>query len=283
MNDTTLQTANHIATTIYKKLLTEVIEKHVINDHRGQVRRSEREKKAQDAGRETDIRIVYLCSISGKGGWTNNVSKQKSYLANSNITLLDHLLSVSRGAIVLAAMDLLLLNPNMDKNLLTQRLKVIAAIAFLHDLDKMEQIPRDEPLSLKLVESALQHYGIYPFLGEEIALDAEQIRYLIEQAEDTQAHRHPAHHLPSRCYQHDIKKYVSLADKLDGIWQQYGEEKGLEKLLERLNTSQGLQSDILKHWQEITLFDPHHPFLLDELQRNLSALSQRLAHISPPD
>lgn len=276
-----MQMAAKQAATVYKRLLMLVIEVHVLNDRRTR-QLSDKEKKAIEQQKEQDNRIVYLMSISGKGGWSNKAENRERYLQNSNITLLDHLLSVTRGALMLAAMDILADNADIDQDYLQKRLRVIAAIAFLHDLDKMEKLPRDADLTLDLVETTLIDYGIAEFLGETISLTAEQVRYLIEHAEDSQAHRSPPQHYPARIHEQDVKNYVGLADKLDGTWQQYGAQGGLEKIIERLQKHQGFRTQhLLDQWQSIDIFDPHHPFLLDELQRYLSALSVRLAKIPP--
>ena len=42
-----------------------------------------------------------------------------------------------------------------------------------------------------------------------------------------------------------------------------------------------LRSEFLKSWKAVRLFDPHHPFLLDELQRRLSRASVRTAGVPP--
>jgi len=285
--------ANACAGNVYQAFMQQVIDKHVMHDRCGQriysrlpqhSNDSTRHKhhKAKAKGNEIDIRTLYLVSISGKGGWTNNPKKQDSYLKNANCTLLDHLLSATRGALMLAAIDLLQQNVNMDSAFLQRRLKVIAVIAFLHDLDKMEQLKRDQSLTIALVENAFQAYGLADFLAEEaIELSADQVRFLIELAEDSQAHRHRPDTLPPNYYQNDIKNYVKLADKLDGIWHQHGAEGGLTHLIERLQKDQSLRTDLLAQWQALELFDPHHPFLLDELQRELSFVCKRRANIPP--
>jgi hypothetical protein len=281
MNHSVLQQANEAAKAVYEDFMREVIEKQVINDRCTQRIYAKREKSTAKKSNETDISTLYLVSISGKGGWTDNLKKRDSYLKNANITLLDHLLSVTRGALMLAAMDLLLQNPKMNKDYLQQRLYVIAVIAFLHDLDKMEKLPRNEPLSLELVEKALTHYGLNDFLQGKVELSADQVRFLIEHAEDSQSHRHRPSVLPHRHYQSDIKNYVKLADKLDGIWCEHGANGGLQEVVQRLEREQSLHSDMLAQWQVLALFDPHHPFLLDELQRYLSYECKRRAKIPP--
>jgi hypothetical protein len=276
-----MQRANRIAGTIYQRFLQDVLEACVLKERSGPPL-GERQKQACQEGREIDPRTLYLMSISGKGGWDDDPGKWKRYRHNQNVTLLDHLLSVVRGAMLLAALDWLLDNPEMDETDLRQRLTMIAVIGFLHDLDKMLGLPRDEALTLEHVRMAVERYGITPFLAaERVALSDEQIRFLIEQAEDSQRYRNPADIPPPRAWKQAVERYVKLADKLDGLWQQHGANGGLEAIIQRLQQDQSLSSLLLAQWEAIDIYDPHHPFLLDELQRRLSHACQRLAGIPP--
>lgn len=277
-----MQRANQAAGAVYQRFLQEVVETHVLKERASPRPLSEKQRQLLDSGKEIDVRTLHLMSISGKGGWDDNPEKWERYRHNQNITLLDHLLSVVRGALLLAALDWLLDNPEMEETELRQRLTVIAAIGFLHDLDKMLQLKRDAELTLAHVQLAVDRYGITGFLAaENITLSHEQIRFLIEQAEDSQRYRHPAATPPPRAWKHAVERYVKLADKLDGLWQQHGANGGLEAIIQRLQQEQSLASPVLAQWGTVDIFDPHHPFLLDELQRRLSFACQRLAGIPP--
>lgn len=276
-----MQRANTVAGAIYQRFLQDVLDAYVLRERSGSLL-GEKQKQACKEGREIDPRTLYLMSISGKGGWHEDPDKWERYRHSQNITLLDHLLSVVRGAMVLAALDWLLDNPEMDETELRQRLTVIAAIGFLHDLDKMLRLPRDESLTLEHIRIAVERYGITAFLAAEgVELSDEQIRFLIEQAEDSQRYRHPVVIPPHRAWKHAVERYVKLADKLDGLWQQHGANGGLEAIIQRLQQEQSLSSPLLTQWEAIEIFDPHHPFLLDELQRRLSFACQRFAGIPP--
>lgn len=278
--NTAMQRANKIAGVIYEHFLQEVLDKFVLEDRLTPAGKDLKRNKA--AGKVVDTRTIYLMSISGKGGWDDNPINWQRYRHNQNITLLDHLLSVVRGAMLLAALDWLLDNPEMDEAELRQRLTIIAVIGFLHDLDKMLKLARDEALTLEHVRIAVERYGIARFLAAEgVELSDEQIRFLIEQAEDSQRYRHPVATPPPRAWKHAVERYVKLADKLDGLWQQYGANGGLEAIIQRLQQEQSLTSPLLAQWEAVDIFDPHHPFLLDELQRRLSFACQRLAGIPP--
>lgn len=281
--NTAMQRANTVAGAIYQCFLQNVLDAYVLKERSGSPL-GEKQKQACKEGREIDPRTLYLMSISGKGGWHEDPDKWERYRHSQNITLLDHLLSVVRGAMVLAALDWLLDNPEMDETELRQRLTVIAAIGFLHDLDKMLRLPRDESLTLEHIRIAVERYGITAFLAAEgVELSDEQIRFLIEQAEDSQRYRHPVVIPPHRAWKHAVERYVKLADKLDGLWQQHGANGGLEAVIQRLQQEQSLSSPLLTQWESIDIFDPHHPFLLDELQRRLSFACQhpRFAGIPP--
>ncbi|MGL4185238.1 MAG: hypothetical protein ACRCR4_05600, partial [Thiotrichaceae bacterium] len=84
-----------------------------------------------------------------------------------------------------------------------------------------------------------------------------------------------------RPYLTAVERYVKLADKLDGLWQAHSSQGGLEKIIERLNQDQSLATRLLAQWEAIDIYDPHHPFLLDELQRRLSFACQRVAGVPP--
>lgn len=281
MNIQLMRQASAIAATVYENFMEQVIERYVLVERIGQAL-NEKEKKFTTFN---DTRQLYLMSISGKGGWDNDSSKRERYLKNQNITLLDHLLSVARGAIVLCALDTVAslgtetLEPE-DAKALNQTLTVVAVIAFLHDLDKMLKLPRDAELTLEHIEQGLKRYGITEYLGD-IKLNSEQIRVLIEQAEETQRHRHSSSILIPRPYLTAVERYVKLADKLDGLWQAHSNAGGLEKIIERLDQDQSLNTRLLTQWEALDIYDPHHPFLLDELQRRLSFACQRVAGIPP--
>lgn len=174
-----------------------------------------------------------------------------------------------RGALTFAALETLASNPDADRESLHADLRQLAAIAFMHDLDKDLGLERDRTLSLNDVAERWAHYGLDRFVGKQGALAPDQVRFLIEQAEVTQAHRSPPAEYPPRSLS-NLMGYVSLADKLDGLWL----KEGIDAVLERLRNDRSLATDLLREWVIIDLFDPHHPFLIDELQRAISACCQ---------
>ncbi len=273
MSDTR-QEAIALAKAVYEAFMREVVEKHVLTDRVGAL--SAQKQKKVDAERDIDVRPVRLMTISGKGGWSPDSHLRQSYAASANVTLLDHLLSVVRGAVTFAALDTLTANLELDRDALRSELRAVAAIAFMHDLDKDLGLTRDSALPLEPLAERWSAYGLDDFVGPELALQPDQIRALIEHAETSQVHRSPAVTAPPRTIRH-LMRYVALADKLDGLWL----KEGIDAVLDRLQKDAALSADFLKSWAKIDLFDPHHPFLMDELQRYLSAQSERLAQVPP--
>lgn len=276
------KTASEISEGIYRKFLEEVVGNHVVKD-REERELGEKTRKKVESGTFVDPRALRLMTISGKGGYSADPEKMKAYAQFQNVTLLDHLLSVTRGAVVLAAFDLMGRNPEMDPVVLKRRLAVIAAVGFLHDLDKDLKLPRNSPLTVEHAEERMKRYGINEFLNEfQVNLPPDQMLYLIEKVESTQAHRHPPETLPPRAFER-LPLYVRLADKLDGAWLSGDPETGgIKGVLKYIQEDQScLGSNFLKMWKPVHLYDPHHPFLLDELQRYLSIHSSRIEGIPP--
>ncbi|WP_051957959.1 hypothetical protein [Desulfobacter vibrioformis] len=276
--------ATNTVSKVYQSFLSDVLETHLMKKDRENIPLSEKARE-QILKNKTHIdrRVLRLMTISGKGGYSSDPQKRQQYSQYFNITLLEHLLSVMRGAMLLAAVDWLARNPEMDDTGLEQRLVVIAVVGFMHDIDKDLQLARDESISLDDLAERMNRYGISDFLSRfGLSLSPAQLRYLIEKAEASQAHRHLPDIPPPREFE-NLTRYVRLADQLDSTWVLNNPESGgLHGVIQCLQKDQGaLRSDFIKAWKEIHLFDPLHPFLLDELQRYLSRLSIHLSGIPP--
>lgn len=270
--------ATQVANEVYAEFLEKVVAQGVLNDREGP---NEKTHERVAKGARIDGRVPRLMTISGKGGWSADPEQRRKYAANTNETLLDHQLSVVRGALLLYVLDKLGQNPDMDLALLRHRLRVIAVIAFLHDLDKWFDLERNTALPLPALDEVMEQYGLTAFLAPIASLNADQVRYLIELVEDTQRHRNPPAELPPHEYE-SLTGYIALADKLDGIWLSSDPEKGgLNGMIAYLSKVQTLHTDLLREWRILDLYDPHHPFLLDELQRWLSYFSWSLSGIPP--
>ncbi|HEC84453.1 MAG: hypothetical protein DRR08_06760 [Candidatus Parabeggiatoa sp. nov. 2] len=297
-SQTWAEKATTTAEAVYKDFLDQVIKVGVINnrctseDEYGR-ELYETEKKRIKQNKLHDPRVVRLMSISGKGGWDNDVDKQKRYSKNYNVTLLDHTLSVTRGSLMLASLDWLSRNPEMEEEFLKRKLYVMAVVAFMHDIDKDLSEPRIIDVSAvtdEQVKERMARYNISAFLAiVNVKLEPDQLLYLIDKVESQQTNRRLPKQMPPQYTDGTLPLYVRLADKLDGIWlsaDPEGEPKkqGIEGVLNRLKTDQScIRSDCLRDLfaqlettsAVIDLFDPHHPFLMDELQLRLSTFSQR--------
>lgn len=290
MNVETGRQAIQIVKSVYDTLLQQVVIRKVIGEDRVKRLSKEAEKRIVK-GTHIDGRAVRLMAISGKGGWHGDKAKRQTYAENRNITLLDHLLSVVRGSLTLAALDWLSKNPAMEEKQLKKLLTVMAAIAFLHDVDKdlyaelrqkntALRSSRDLELGSQHVEILYTRYGIPAFLQTvEVTLSAEQMLYLVEKVEATQNYRHPPKIYPPQEFE-QLTAWIGLADKLDGIYQ----KEGLNGVLARLAKDKGCldeKSPLRTNWQAIDIFDPHHPFLLDELQHRLALACFRATGLLP--
>lgn len=243
-----MERATALAAEVYASLMEQVVEQRVLHEREGSLGASQ--KIAIEQGRKIDARVPRLMAISGKGGWHPNPAKRERYAHSANVTLLDHLLSVARGAMLLYALDCLERTPDMEAIRLRKALRVIAVLAFLHDLDKMLERERGSELELDDVDAALQRYDIPAFLaGADVEpLTAAQIRYLIEKVEGTESGRHFPEVLPPQAFEL-LPGYVGLADKLDGIWLNSDPERGgVNGVLDRLRKDETLRSEVLRHW-----------------------------------
>ncbi|EFK07862.1 conserved hypothetical protein [delta proteobacterium NaphS2] len=274
--------ATEMAALVYRRFLTQVVEAYVIKDRLGGPL-GEKTRKKVESETMIDPRIPRLMAISGKGGIAPDPEKQAVYSNFFNVSLLDHLLSVTRGAITLAALDWMGQNPEMDPTVLKRRLCVLAVVAFCHDLDKDLRLPRNTQLETPAVLERMSRYGIDAFLASvEVSLTPDVLRYLVQKVEATQAHRTPPAELPPRAYE-SLPLYARLADRLDGTWLSTDAETGgLKGVIRLLSGDQScLHTDLLRNWKPVHLFDPHHPFILDELQKWLSLMSLELSGVSP--
>ena len=159
--------ARKIAEQTYSNFLQHVVIEHVIEKDRiGQLPDKKKDKVTENS--LADSRTVRLMSISGKGS--------EKYPQYTNVTLLDHLLSVTRGSLLLATMNWLSQNADMEENLLNKKLAVIAATAFLHDLDKdLEEARNVVDLKPSDMAERVKRYGIESFFVQ-IVIQCLRIR-----------------------------------------------------------------------------------------------------------
>ena len=257
---------------VYRSFLADVVREGVFSDEqrtRGAGRPlGDKAKYAIDKGSSIDVRAPFLATVSGKGGWIRGpeFDRRKPF---TNVTLIDHLASVVRGALVFAEIDLRA--TGVPENELPSRLARIAAVAFLHDADKMLQRDRQMEIRPADTEGLMRDYGIVRFLAKfGQALDAERMTALIDQVETTRANRmRPGASILSLQEVRDCA-YVTLADRLDGAY--LDTRKGIECVVEELEAfkNDNLRGDALGDWRALRIVSPHTPFLLDELQGHFS-------------
>ncbi len=295
------QRATQAAEAVYREFLETVVEKHVLKDRVSQEFSpfwilSDKKLKAITAGQEKHPRPIRLMTLSGKGGWSDDAEKRVRYLHNTNITLLDHLLSVVRGALMLAALDWLARNPDMDEDFLYRKLRLIAALGFMHDIDKDlnlgGRIHSVDDVNDGQVAERMQRYGLDKYLQQAgIELTPGQLLYLIDKVEAQQANRRLPDVLPPVYADGTLPLFVRLADKLDGIFldadpEKPSDQKGIGGVLKRLAEDRScIRSEALRrlftNGRVVDIYDPHHPFLLDALQQQLALYSRELVGAPP--
>jgi hypothetical protein len=277
-----------VAQRTYAYFLQEVVVAKVFGDaerERGGGRLDATQHAEIAQGKRMETRPPFLTRRSGKGGWSADPDRAKIYARFINVSLLDHLCSVVRGAVQLGEIDLLAAPDRPDEDELSQRLATIAAIAFLHDADKILELPRSERLQPAQIAGLMARYGLDDFLERHARpLSSAEMLALIEQVEATQAGR--LHAVP-RAARHDCT-YVRLADRLDSRFLQLqpdperpSDKIGLDAVLDELARYDALATDTVRRWRPIQLRDPHTPFLLDALQACLSEAC-RARHGHPP-
>ncbi|MBF0411223.1 MAG: hypothetical protein HQK70_00755 [Desulfamplus sp.] len=294
-NNHFMEIASKSAERVYVDFLKRVVEGYIVNGNKGKGDREtvaieENARKKIESGQYVDPRTLRLMAISGKGGKValgDDPAKQAKYDRFTNITLLDHLLSVTRGGVVFCAMDLMAQNSDMNLEKLQKRLAVVAVIAFLHDIDKDIQLERNADITLAAVEERVKRYGINEFLKQyDVALSSEEILCLIAKVEATQSHRYiKTLNSPLPREFETLTEYIRFADHMDGVWllddPSDGGISGVLKNFEEKKHRNIFKSDVLDRWKKIEIFDPHHSFLLDELQSAISDRSVNVTGIPP--
>ena len=208
-----------------------------------------------ESGARLDGRTPLLGILSGKGGWVPGraFASREPFV---NVTLLDHLASVVRGALVLAEIDLRASAVRIAE--LPARLARIAAVAFLHDADKILERDRIDALSPDDVARLMREYCVSDFLAAfGQAPDPSRMTALIDQVEITRANRMRAGvALPSLQEIQDCT-YVTLADRLDGAF--LDTRRGIAGVVEELASFAHLRTDALRSWRAVCITSPHTP------------------------
>lgn len=258
--------AHQTAVDVYGTFLDECIIARVSQDRAGQA-------GTLSAGK-IDGRPVRLVTISGKGGWSKETALAQRWSKNDNISLLDHLLSVTRGALMFwMASAPRPWSTDADLVEIKRLAHALVCIAFLHDIDKDLQLARGAQITVSAVAERMSRYGIDEFLlmhGLRVS-PAAMLNY-IEEVEGTQAARTPAapdydRRIAATC------RYVELADKMDGLFTSREASAGVDGVIDSLRNPDRwpvLRDSPLKQWEKIEIHDHLHVFLLDRFQRAVS-------------
>ncbi|MCY4355134.1 MAG: hypothetical protein OXC09_10200 [Truepera sp.] len=262
------------AVEVYGAFLDECVVSRVIEDRTG--------PKGKISLTRIDGRPVRLVTISGKGGYSTDPELAERWGHNDNISLLDHLLSVARGALMFWLADAL--RPWSDEEHVAEiewLAYAVVCIAFLHDIDKDLDLPRGKEIDVTDVEERMHRYGIDKFLtSHHISISPAAMLNYIEQVEGTQAARSPAapdydRRIAATC------RYVELADKLEGSFTSDGVDGLLSELHNRNALFPVLQDSELGEWAKVEIHDHLHVFLLDRFQRALSETCKAITGYSP--
>lgn len=264
--------AHAIAVEVYGDFLQECVIEKVGVDRVG----VEGEKSSSKT--KIDGRPVRLVTISGKGGWSSDPMKTEQWKKFTNVSLLDHCLSVARGALIFYvtdASDNVEIGASWDE--IERRAYALICIAFLHDIDKDLQLERGESISESQVKERMDLYGINSFLSDRGVLisPAAMLNY-IEEVEGTQAARSRA----APDYDRHIAKmsrYVEVADKLDGML--LDRDSGVKKLIPSIENPNYWPAlhDSLRQWEVVKIYDHLRTFLLDHFSLALSKSCQGIS------
>ncbi|NYS26392.1 hypothetical protein HUK65_15505 [Rhodobacteraceae bacterium 2376] len=238
------------------------------------------EKAARDilARKRIDDRSPWLMRISGKGGYVPGPAFETRKRFR-NVSLLDHIVSVARGAAVFAEIDLR--GASVAETEIRTRVARAIVIGFLHDADKMLGKERSEDLSTDDIDLLIQRYRIQSFMDwSGVRMIPADMLSMIHGVEVSRSGSlRPGMRLLSSQEVGDCT-YVRLADRLDGIF--LDSDKGIDVIVSELSTFSGLRSDALKSgWRAIHVRSPHTPFLLSDLQRALSRATVEITGMPP--
>lgn len=269
-----------LSRSLFESFLDDVVVPYVFSDaerHRGSGSLTDKSAKDIASGKRIDDRIPYLMTLSGKGGYVDGEAF-KAREPYRNVSLLDHVLSVARGAAVFAEIDL---RASGVTEGLEQRLAIVIVTGFLHDADKMLRLSRLEEIRPVDIDALLLRYGIEGWLRKHAAsIRQADLLSMINAVEITRSDMiKVGMRLLSAQEKADVG-YVRLADRLDGLF--LDSRKGVDAMIREIEAFGGFRSDALKKgWRKIHMRAPHTPFLLSNVQLGLSAAT-RTAHGMPP-
>ena len=270
--------AHRAAVEVYGAFLDECVIARVGKDRVG--------APAKSSAGKIDGRPVRLVTISGKGGWSPDPDLCERWSKNDNISLLDHSLSVARGAVMFWLADAPRSWSSETDLAEIERLGyAVVCIAFLHDIDKDLGLRRGEKIGEEAVAERMRRYGIDAFLVKHrIRISPAAMRNYIEEVEGTQAAGSAAspdfdRRIAATC------RYVELADKLEGVFTSRESGGGIDGVVGSLrdpNRWPVIRPDSpLRQWEKVEVHDHLHTFLLDRFQLALSTACKEIANRLP--
>lgn len=269
-----------LSRTLFETFLEKVVVPHVFSDEErrlGSGALTDKAAKDVASSKRIDDRIPYLMTISGKGGYVpgDAFTTRAPY---RNITLLDHVLSVARGAVLFGEIDLKASGVSAD---LEPRLAILIATGFLHDADKMLGKSRQDELRPEDIEALMQRYGIAAWLqAHGASIRPSDLLSMINAVEMTRSDLiRPGMRLLSAQEKADAG-YVRLADRMDGLF--LDSRKGVDAMILEMQNFGGFRSGALKSgWRKIHMRAPHTPFLLANFQLGLTAATRSATGMPP--
>ena len=194
---------------------------------------------------------------------------------NDNISLLDHLLSVARGALMfwLADAPRAVVESKPISTRSSGWLTQWSASRSSTTSTRTWVCSRGERIGEDAVAERMRRYGIDDFLvRHRLRISPAAMLNYIEDVEGTQAARSTAapdfdRRVAATC------RYIELADKLEGMFTSREEGAGVDGVLASLrdpNRWPVLQDTGLKEWDKVEIHDHLHALLLDRFQRALS-------------
>lgn len=268
------------------------------------------EKKRNEIARQSkiDSRPLLLSSISGKGGWHQDSQIMESRSRFDNVSLLDHMVSVARGAMVFEGISIaerlsgmpdfrLSLDEGLSfksekeragllKGYMTTRLGYAFALGFLHDANKIDGVDSNKEMGSAEIEKIAITLGVDDFLEKiskipgaenlrgrlgrgETLWDPAAMAYEISMVESNTSYSQSLRETGAVPYE-QAARAVRLADRLDGKFLLGGAKAALEELSSVVKSFGPELANGLGDWEEKTIREPQFPMLLDELRREIS-------------
>ena len=244
---------------MYSTFMEECVSTHVAADRLGR----------QEKSGEIDARPIRLTTINAKA---------EGEASRKDGSLLDHLLSVTRGALMFWLSNAPRTWSSISDLAEIERLSyALVGIAFLHDIDKDLGLRRSREIRIEALAERMERYNIDAFLqrrGLRIS-PAAMLNYIDEQYPERACSRPTAPDYDGRISK--TASYVELADHLEQKLHDASPKGGVDRMLAVVGKWPLLQNQAPKHWEKVEIQDQLHAFLLKRLQQALSSACKDVA------